>query len=331
MKISSNIRIFALTLFVMILTNYVSAQKLFWPPPPDNARVEFVGEIICQDLAPGTGFFSKLKRFIAGSSDEDKLALPYDVIITDGKMFLTCQGIPYLIEVNLKKNSFKKLQDDKAPFNFPICLENGGKGIVFISDGVNRAIYKYHKGKVKLFISSGLTRPTGIAALPDKQKLYVIDTGEHCLKIFNYQGELLNIITADKFGDNKFHFPTFITATNDGFILVNDALNYEIKRFDSDGVFISSFGSEGDGPGSFSRPKGIATDSEGNIYVIDNLFDNLQILNEQGRALLVIGSAGQEHGQFWSPSGIAITNDTVYIADTFNNRIQILHFLGGSQ
>jgi DNA-binding beta-propeller fold protein YncE len=312
------------------MTHHVSAQKLVWPSPPDIARIEFISEIICQDLAPGTGFFNKLKRFIAGESEKDKITFPYDVLVVDGKMFLTCQGIPYLIEVDLKKNSFKKLQDEKAPFNFPICLVDGGKGMIFITDCVNQAIYKYQNGKVKLFISLDLSRPTGITALPDKQKLYVIDTGEHCMKIFNYQGELLNIITADKFGENKFHFPTFITVTNDGFILVNDALNYEIKRFDANGDFISSFGSEGDGPGSFSRPKGIAADSEGNIYVIDNLFDNLQILNNEGQALLVIGSAGQQKGQFWSPSGIAIKNDTIYIADTFNNRIQILHFLGGS-
>ena len=33
---------------------------------------------------------------------------------------------------------------------------------------------------------------------------------------------------------------------------------------------------------------------------------------------------GQEPGQFWSPAGIDIVKDTIYIADTFNNRIQIL-------
>jgi hypothetical protein len=45
----------------------------------------------------------------------------------------------------------------------------------------------------------------------------------------------------------------------------------------------------------------------------------------------VIGAAGQDAGQFWSPGGIDIVNDTIYVADTFNNRIQILHYLGGEQ
>ena len=91
---------------------------------------------------------------------------------------------------------------------------------------------------------------------------------------------------------------------------------------------MSSFGSEGDGPGTFSRPKGLAVDSDSNIYVVDNLFDNIQVFDTFGKLLLVIGNSGQKSGQFWSPAGIDIVGDTVYIADTFNDRIQILCYVG---
>jgi sugar lactone lactonase YvrE len=324
--------IFSIFLIVNILaaSSTVAEKKIYWPPPPDDARIEYIGEISLNELKTGTGFFAKLKQFVTGSSDKDKLSLPYDVLFVDDIMFLTCQGIPFLIEVDLKKKSYKKHFNEDDPFSFPICLSNGGNEIIFITDSENKAVYKYQNGKVSSFIASGLSRPTGITAMPELQKIFVIDTGEHCMKIYNYDGKLLDVISQDKLKEEQFHFPTFVTSTSDGYILVNDALNYKIKRFDSEGNFMSSFGAEGDSPGTFARPKGIATDSERNIYVIDNLFDNLQILNTEGRALLVIGSAGQEKGQFWSPSGIAISRDTVYIADTFNNRIQILHFIGGS-
>jgi len=308
----------------------LAEEKLYWPPPPDEAKIEYINEILINELKTGSGLFAKIKQFITGTSEEDKLSLPYDVLIVEDHIYLTCQGIPYLIEIDIKDNTYKKYNNEDYPFNFPVCLADGGNGIIFISDSENKAIYKFEKEKISQFVSTGLSRPTGITAIPQLRKIFVIDTGEHKLKIYNYEGELLNIISNDKLGENQFHFPTFITSTDDGNILVNDALNYKIKRFDSEGNFISSFGEEGDSPGTFARPKGIATDSEGNIYVIDNLFDNLQILNKEGQALLVIGTAGQSKGQFWSPSGIAIFDDTVYIADTFNNRIQILHFLGGS-
>ena len=68
----------------------------------------------------------------------------------------------------------------------------------------------------------------------------------------------------------------------------------------------------------------------GRFFVVDNLFVNIQVFDDTGRILLVIGSRGQDRGQFWSPAGIDIENDTIYIADTYNNRIQVLRYLGGN-
>ena len=244
------------------------------------------------------------------------------------KMYLTCQGIPYLIEIDMSDNSFSKHHDKKNPFGFPLCLCLGNDDTIFITDGETRTVYKFRNGEVKPFITDGLSRPTGISANVEKERLYIVDTGDHDLKIFDFDGKLIKTVSDDLTTDDKFHFPTHVSTTVDNDILVNDALNYKIKRFDSDGHLLSSFGEEGDGPGTFSRPKGVASDSEGNIYVVDNLFDNLQIFDSTGRFLLVIGSVGSQVGQFYSPSGLAITNDTVYIADTYNDRIQILRFLG---
>ena len=110
---------------------------------------------------------------------------------------------------------------------------------------------------------------------------------------------------------------------------VNDTLNFQIKRYDRSGQLLGSFGAEGDGPGTFARPKGVAVDADGNIWVVDALFDNVQIFDDQGRLLLVIGGPGQAEGEFWSPVGIAMQGDEVFIADTFNNRIQVLKYHGG--
>jgi DNA-binding beta-propeller fold protein YncE len=79
-----------------------------------------------------------------------------------------------------------------------------------------------------------------------------------------------------------------------------------------------------------ARPKGIAIDSDDHVYVVDNLFDNFQIFDEEGTALLAVGSAGQAPGEFWSPAGIDIVADTLFVADTYNNRIQMFRYLGGT-
>ena len=322
------IRLFGFLFFTLAISIYAAADKLVWPSPPDEPRIEYVGEIVCKDLQTGSSFFAKIKKFLSGRSDTDIISLPYDVIVIKNKMYLTCQGIPYLIEINMTNNSYKTYSDKENPFSFPVSLCQGNDEIIFITDSENRTVYKFEKGKIKPFITEGLSRPTGIAAHAEKKLLYVIDTGEHDLKIFDFKGNLIKAVSNDLATEEKFHFPTYVSITDDNYVLVNDALNYKIKRFDLGGNFISSFGDERDGPGTFSRPKGVATDSEGNIYVIDNLFDNLQVFDSTGHILLVVGAVGNQKGQFYSPSGLAINNDTVYIADTFNNRIQILHYLG---
>jgi sugar lactone lactonase YvrE len=304
-------------------------DRLVWPAPPDTARLEYVGSVHCAELSTRQGLFGRLKRLVGGKTDDDQITLPFDVLVRGEKMFMTCQNIPALIEVSRTKNDFKLHIDKKNPLSYPVCLCDGGSGIIYLTDSENGFVYRFSDGKLKLFIASGLVRPTGIAALPELQKIYVVDTGEHLLKIFDYEGNLLRVVPGPGMESLQLHYPTFATATADGHILINDALNYRIKRFDADGNLVSEFGVEGDGPGAFSRPKGISVDGDAHVYVMDNLFDNLQVFDAAGNVLLAVGSAGQEPGQFWSPAGIDIHRDTVYIADTFNNRIQVLRYLGG--
>jgi DNA-binding beta-propeller fold protein YncE len=203
--------------------------------------------------------------------------------------------------------------------------------MILISDSEAAAIFKFTGGKVKPFITENLLRPTGIAALDDQGAIYVVDTGDHSLKIFDYEGKFIKKIGGQAEGISGFNFPTFALATANNQVIINDALNYKIKRFDGDGNLEFSFGEEGNGPGTFSRPKGIAMDDKNHIYVVDNIFDNIQVFSEEGILLLVIGSGGQNPGQFWSPAGIDIVDNIIYIADTYNNRVQILRYIEGGK
>lgn len=301
-----------------------------WPPAPDDPKIAYIGEIDCAELTFESGLFAKLKRFVGGRSPEENLSMPFDLLVKDGYLYMTCQNLAGLVEINLSDNTFKIHNNEKSSFEYPIALCDGGGGTIFITDSERKTVFRYTDGKIEPFISTGLVRPTGIACDLNSRQLYVVDTGDHSLKIYDFAGMLISKVGGQRGLEGGFNFPTFAASAHDSLIIINDALNYRIKLFNTDGDLISSFGEEGDGPGTFSRPKGIDVDSDGHIYVVDNLFDNLQVFDPDGRLLLVIGSAGQEIGQFWSPSGIDIENDTIYIADTFNNRIQILRYLGGS-
>ena len=62
------------------------------------------------------------------------------------------------------------------------------------------------------------------------------------------------------------------------------------------------------------------------------LFDNVQIFNNLGSYMLSIGSQGTAAGEFWMPSGLFIDpDDTLYVCDTYNKRIQLFQILTDPQ
>lgn len=298
-----------------------------WPPPPDQARVEFVSEIRCEDLSPETGFFGKIGRFLGGDDPDDKLGLPFDVLPVGGMLYLTCQNLPALVRIDPEKESYKLFRCDDPPLVTPVSLAASGDTI-FVSDSGNGTVYRLVDGSLEPWITEGLVRPTGLAVSADGLAVYIVDTGDHQVKVFDLAGSMTGHIGGRGETDDELNFPTFAASAGTG-ILVNDTLNYRIKKFEGTGELLEAFGEEGNGPGTFSRPKGVAEDGAVNIWVVDALFDNIQIFDPSGRLLLVVGRSGQEPGEFWSPAGIGITEDLIYVADTFNNRIQVLKNLGG--
>lgn len=86
-------------------------------------------------------------------------------------------------------------------------------------------------------------------------------------------------------------------------------------------------GTEG---GQFNNPRGIAVADDGTVYVVDAGNQRIQVFNPAGEFAFTFGSNGTQPGQFGSfgsgqggPGGIAVTEDRVFVADTWNHRIQV--------
>jgi len=64
---------------------------------------------------------------------------------------------------------------------------------------------------------------------------------------------------------------------------------------------------------------------------VDAAFNNVQMFDGDGRLLLVFGEFGNLDGQVWMPAGIAIDgSDRIYLADRYNDRIQVFQYMGDS-
>ena len=88
-------------------------------------------------------------------------------------------------------------------------------------------------------------------------------------------------------------------------------------------------GSTGTEPGQFQNPRDMALAPDGTLYVADTANNRIQHLAADGSVLQVWGSFADisqgeaPGGTFFEPWGIAVGSDgSVYVADTWNHRIQ---------
>ncbi len=96
--------------------------------------------------------------------------------------------------------------------------------------------------------------------------------------------------------------------------------------YDRDERFLFKFGQKGGSTGKLSRPRGIAVDDErGRIYVIDYMRHTANVYSLDGKFLGEFGGRGWGPGWFNYPSDIAVDDQgNVIVADTFNQRVQVL-------
>lgn len=136
--------------------------------------------------------------------------------------------------------------------------------------------------------------PKGIA-IDSSDKIYVADTSNHRVQIFDSSGNFLSKFGGFGSGDGQFSSPIAIT-TNNSEIIIADTGNNRVQIFDSSGVFQLKFGSSGSGDGQFDSPEGIEVDSLSNIFVSDKNNLRIQKFNSTGGFVSkIVSSAGQSH------------------------------------
>ncbi len=135
--------------------------------------------------------------------------------------------------------------------------------------------------------------------------------------------------------------PEAVAQDAAGNIFVADTLNHTIRKITPDGFVSTVAGSTGfsgtnDGIGSdarFNSPSGIAVDSQGNLFVADTDNHTIRKITPDGTVTTYAGAPGvpgtangaASAARFFSPYGVMVDkNDTVYVADTFNNTIRVI-------
>jgi len=172
------------------------------------------------------------------------------------------------------------------------------------------------------------THPRNLAVGPDGN-LYVVDTDNHRVQVFDSQGNFVRQWGSQGEADGQFKEPWGIAVDAEGNVYVADTWNHRIQVFDSNGKFLRKWGffattgGELGEPGAFWGPRAIAIDAEGNLYVADTGNKRIQKFDPQGNFLGQWGGGGVIEGRFDEPVGLAIDRQgNIYVADTWNRRVQ---------
>ncbi|MBU0718625.1 MAG: hypothetical protein KJ749_10290 [Planctomycetes bacterium] len=305
-----------------------------WPPAPDVPRIKLVGALSSsRDLKAAQSGLESFKATWRGPRAPIEFSGPHAVALRSPNLLAVADGAGaavHLIDLEARTHRLVTGWDDQR-FAVPLGVAWAGDRL-FVTDAQRHEVIELDAvgGQRSRFGADVLKRPVGIAFVPQREQLYVVDGGSHSLAVFDLAGNHIRDLGQPGAGAGEFNFPTHIACAGDQ-LLVADSGNFRVQLLDLDGRCLRSIGKKGDGAGNFALPKGVAFDSAGHWYVVDAQFENVQVFDSTGQLLMAFGEEGRELGKFWLPAGIAIDQaDRIWVADAGNRRVQVFAFIGAA-
>ena len=317
----SNARVLQCTIGTISLDCTVYADSTI---DPTNANFDWIGDVavdvdnkvyisdfnnhriqIFEDTGSGAIYQNTLGTSgVPYATDTTRLNGPWGVTVgTDGSV--------YVVEsygMRLKKMNSSGVQQWTA-----------GEAGVFGSDNAHFNIAEYG--------------PIGNPAVDASNKVYVSDTWNHRIKVYNSNGSLYTIWGSWGSGNNQFDAPTgIVIQPTTGDIYVADMYNHRIQVFNSTRVYKFTIGltdSAGRDNYRFNSPSGLALDSAGNVFVADSENNRVQKCTISAGDYDCITFAGLEtsaYSRFNYNHPVSVAVDAagrVYVADDWNNRVQV--------
>jgi len=118
--------------------------------------------------------------------------------------------------------------------------------------------------------------PTNVA-VDGEGDVYVTDTFNNRVQIFDADGEFISQFGKNGDGPGQFERPKGIAVDGDGHIWVVDAAQDRVKVFDREGRLLIYFGEHGEYPGRFMGAYGIAIDKENRVVVSETFPGRVQM------------------------------------------------------
>ncbi len=302
--------------------------EMTWPVPPLQPRIKYLYQFSNPtDLNIEQSWLSQIWSWFSGRDLSMGMVRPYSVAVKNHRLVVSDPGKKVVHLFDTENNKYTQISRvNEIYLASPVGVAIG-HDYIYIADSQLGKIFVLSKEGEFVFAIEGLIRPTGLYFDDGNNKLYVSDTLSHQVVVYDDKGKKQFSFGQRKQDKGNFNFPSHL-AMAENKLYVNDTMNFRVQIFALDGAYINSFGKHGDASGYFSQPKGVGVDSKGHIYVVDAIFHRVQIFDSEGRYLMAFGSQGSGAGEFWLPSGLFIDQDKIYVADSYNRRVQVFQYVG---
>src|SRR6478736_9923634 len=216
------------------------AVHLIWPDPPETARVAYEQSLSQPaDFGIKRSALSKFAGFFTGTSKGiQSFEKPFAVALDEAdNLCLTDTGANTVWFFDLKEKHARNWSAiGKLRFMSPVGIAKRGDRIFVADSGLGTVIAFDLNGKLVYQITENLARPVALAI--SGEKLFVVDSQQNSIGAFELStGKFLYRFGRRGAGKGEFNFPTHISISADGTMLITDSMNGRIQTFDSEGPF----------------------------------------------------------------------------------------------
>ena len=207
----------------------------------------------------------------------------------------------------------------------------GPNDLLYVADTGNHRIQAFDQpGKVRLTLGSFGTQPSqfnapeGIA-VDTEQRLYIADTQNHRVQKLAPDGRFLLSWGGSGSGKGEFLGPSDMALDREGRVssLIPRIIAY--KSFTAMASISGRSVKPGAAPPSSTVPGASPPTTRGTSMSPIPAMAECRSFDRAGRYLTQVGHLGKGSGEFYSPAALWIDpQQTLYVADTINHRVQIL-------
>ena len=166
-----------------------------------------------------------------------------------------------------------------------------------------------------------MKNPIGVAVSSDRSRVYVTDSGNQRIAVFDSQGTPL--FTFNKVGKSLLQNPVYLALKSNGNVYVSDTVYSKIAVFDKNGKFLNFFKTK-----VKFNPLGLTFGKNGDLYVADKAGGRVIEFTPEGKKVRFYGEGGQvkkadsNPNKLYFPNSVLVLPDgRVLVADSNNQRV----------